>query len=184
MNFFSKFVAFILIICLAPFFIIISILIYFEDGRPILFKQKRIGYQNQFFYIYKFRTMKTDTPDIATHLLESKNLITFWGKFFRKYSIDELPQLINVFNGDMVFIGARPALFNQHDLIELRTKNQIHHHKPGLTGLAQVNGRDKISIKEKVSYEIDYLNNQSLLLNFKIIFKTIFQLIFPKNISH
>jgi len=120
--------------------------------------------------------MKKDTPDIPTHLVnDSDSLYTAIGPFLRKYSIDELPQLINIVKGDMIFIGARPALYNQDDLIELRTQTGVHTLMPGVSGWAQVNGRDELSIQEKVKMDIYYLENQSLWLDIKILFMTVFK---------
>ena len=120
--------------------------------------------------------MKKDTPDIATHLVnDSDSLYTAIGPFLRKYSIDELPQLINIVKGDMIFIGARPALYNQDDLIELRTQTGVHTLMPGVSGWAQVNGRDELSIQEKVKMDVYYLKNKSLWLDIKILFMTVFK---------
>jgi len=120
--------------------------------------------------------MKKDTPDIPTHLVnDSDSLYTAIGPFLRKYSIDELPQLINIVKGDMIFIGARPALYNQDDLIELRTQTGVHTLMPGVSGWAQVNGRDELSIQEKVKMDVYYLKNKSLWLDIKILFMTIFK---------
>lgn len=129
--------------------------------------------------------MKKETPDIPTHLVkEAQNYNTNLGPILRKLSIDELPQLINILKGEMGFIGPRPALYNQDDLIQLRTKVGVHKLKPGVTGWAQVNGRDELPIPQKVELDEYYLINQSILLNINIIFKTVFQIIFPKGISH
>ena len=184
MELLSKFIAVLLIIFLSPLFIVISVIIYIDDGRPILFRQKRIGKKNKHFYIFKFRTMRVGTGDVATHLFDNSSAITFCGRFLRKWSLDEIPQLFNIIKGDMVFIGPRPALHNQYDLINLRKENNLDSLKPGLTGLAQINGRDNITIEDKVSLELSYLNEMSLILNLKIIFKTLLQLILPKNVSH
>ena len=129
--------------------------------------------------------MKKDTPDIPTHLVnDSDSLYTAIGPFLRKYSIDELPQLINIVKGDMIFIGARPALYNQDDLIELRTQTGVHTLMPGVSGWAQVNGRDELSIQEKVKMDVYYLKNKSLWLNIKILLMTIAQVLFSKGVSH
>ena len=145
----------------------------------------RIGINNDEFWIYKFRTMKKDTPDIATHLVkEARDYNTVIGPILRKLSIDELPQLINIVKGEMVFVGPRPALYNQDNLIKLRTEKNIHNLKPGVTGWAQVNGRDELSIPEKVKLDEYYLQNKSIILDIKILFMTGFQVIFPKGVSH
>ena len=149
-NIVSKIFSLFLLIILSPILILVAIAIVLNNGFPILFKQKRVGKNNAHFWIYKFRTMKRDTPDIATHLLEdSASFYTSIGPFLRKFSLDELPQLFNIVKGDMIFIGPRPALYNQDDLIELRTQTGVHLLMPGLTGWAQVNGRDELSIKIK-----------------------------------
>ena len=180
----TRIISLILLILLIPILVIISILIYLADGFPIIFKQKRVGVYNSEFIIYKFRTMKKDMSDIPTHLLKnSNNVYIKFGLFFRKYSFDELPQLLNIIKGDIVFIGPRPALHNQGDLIDLRTESDIHLIKPGITGWSQVNGRDNLTINEKVEYDLFYVKNRSLLLNLTILIKTISQLIRPKGIS-
>lgn len=130
------------------------------------------------FKLYKFRTMKTDTPNVATHLLKNpEKYITSIGKFLRKSSLDELPQLINILKGDMTYVGPRPALYNQYDLIHLRTKAGVHRLLPGVTGWAQINGRDAISIKEKVKYDKYYLNNRSVKFDLKIVFLTVLRVL-------
>ena len=143
---------------LSPFIILVMILIFFADGTPIFFAQRRVGINNQIFFIYKFRTMKNNLKDIPTHLISSgENLYTRSGPFLRKFSLDELPQLFNIFKGDMNFIGPRPALYNQEDLIDYRTKLGIHTIKTGLTGWAQINGRDDLTIEEKVLKDKYYM---------------------------
>ena len=150
----SKIFSLIFLICLSPILLIVAIAIMIDDGFPILFRQKRVGKNNAHFWIYKFRTMKKDAPDIATHLVkDGTSLYTSIGPFLRKFSFDELPQLINILKGDMIFIGPRPALYNQDDLIALRTQAGVHTLLPGVTGWAQVNGRDELSIPEKVKMD-------------------------------
>tara|TARA_B100001250_G_C19697894_1_gene743440 strand:+ start:93 stop:644 length:552 start_codon:yes stop_codon:yes gene_type:complete len=179
----SKLLSVIFIILFSPILIIVAIGILLDDGLPILFKQKRIGLNNSYFWIYKFRTMRKDTPDIATHLLnDSQSLYTMIGPFIRKYSIDELPQLINIIKGDMNFVGPRPSLHNQDDLNKLRTKVGVHTLIPGVTGWAQVNGRDELSISEKVEMDLFYKNNKSFSLDFKILFLTILKVFKADNI--
>ena len=174
-----------LFIILIPIFIIIALLIIIDDGFPILFRQKRVGVSNDHFNIYKFRTMKKDTPDIPTHLLsDPESLYTKFGPLLRKLSLDELPQLINIIRGDMVFIGPRPALHNQYDLIQLRTESGIHKLMPGITGWAQVNGRDELPIPAKVKFDEYYLKNRSLKLDMLIILKTIFKSLKMSGVSH
>ena len=156
-----------------------------DDGFPIYFRQKRIGSNNTEFWVYKFRTMKNDIPDIPTHLFdENQNLYTLSGPLIRKFSIDELPQLINILKGEMVFIGPRPALYNQDDLAELRTKAGVHTLMPGVTGWAQVNGRDELSIPDKVKMDTYYLENKSLWLDIKILFLTVLKVFKTEGVTH
>ena len=168
-------VAVILLIFLFPVFIVFSIIVKIESKGPILFKQERIGKNKKSFKIYKFRTMRTDTPkDMPTHMLRNAEMyITKSGKFMRKTSIDELPQLINIIKGDMSFIGPRPALWNQDDLIEERDKYGANDIKPGLTGLAQISGRDELEIPVKASFDGEYVQKMSFWFDIKIFFKTI-----------
>ena len=181
----NKIFSLILLFCLSPILLIIAFVIIVNDGFPILFRQKRVGHNNAHFWIYKFRTMKKDAPDIATHLLkDGKSLYTSIGPFLRKFSFDELPQLINILKGDMKFIGPRPALYNQNDLIGLRTQVGIHRLVPGVTGWAQVNGRDKLSIQDKVKMDEFYFKNQSLSLDMKILYMTIFKVFKTEGVSH
>ncbi len=180
----NKIISLFMMIILMPIFLVISLIIVIDDGFPIFFMQKRIGKNKKLFDIIKFRTMKNNTKDIPTHLVKNyDNKILRSGIFLRKYSLDELPQIINVIFGDINFIGPRPALFNQQDLIELREKYNIHSIKPGITGWAQVNGRDSLSIKEKVKYDDYYIKNKSFILDIKILYKTIFKVFFAKDIS-
>ena len=182
---FSRLVAFLLLVILSPFFIVVAILIIFEDGLPVFFKQKRVGINNTFFHIYKFRSMKKGTPNVATHLLTNpqKYLLKI-GSFIRKTSLDELPNLFNIVKGDMLFIGPRPALYNQYDLIDLRTNEGIDKLKPGITGWAQINGRDEISNTEKVSLEKEYLQKKSIIFDLKIILLTFLNVIRSKGVGH
>jgi Sugar transferases involved in lipopolysaccharide synthesis len=170
--------------CLSPVFALVALAIIIDAGFPIFFKQKRVGLHNTHFWIYKFRTMKNDTPDIATHLVkDEKSLYTGIGPFLRKYSFDELPQLFNILKGDMIFIGPRPALYNQDDLIELRNQAGVHTLMPGVTGWAQVNGRDELSIPDKVKMDEYFLKNKSLWLNIKILFLTVFKVLKMEGVS-
>ena len=163
------------LIILLPFFCIFAIIIKLESRGPIFFKQKRIGKDKKEFYIYKFRTMRTDTPkDMPTHLLkDAESYITKSGKVFRKTSIDELPQIINILKGQMSIIGPRPALWNQYDLIKERDKYNANSIRPGLTGWAQVNGRDELEIPIKAKFDGEYVEKMSLLFDTKIFLKTI-----------
>lgn len=155
----------------------IIIAIKVEDGilAPVVFAQERIGLQKSHFYMYKFRTMKVDAPrDVATHLMENPELyITKVGKFLRKTSLDELPQLINIVKGDMYIIGSRPALYNQYDLIEARESCGVHQVKPGLTGWAQIHGRDELEISEKVLLDAYYVQHLGPIIDMKCFFGTI-----------
>lgn len=150
-----------------------SIIIKTTSKGPILFKQRRIGKDNIEFNIFKFRTMRTDTPNVPTHLLENpEQWITPIGKFMRKTSLDELPQLFNILKGEMSLVGPRPALYNQLDLKEMRTEVEVHKLIPGLTGWAQINGRDEIPLDVKVGYDKEYLDRKSFMFDIVIIFKT------------
>ena len=181
----SKIFSLFLLICLSPILFIVAIAIIVDDGFPILFRQKRVSQNNAHFLIYKFRTMKKDAPDIATHLVkDGTSLYTSIGPFLRKFSFDELPQLINILKGDMVFIGPRPALYNQDDLIALRTQAGVQTLMPGVTGWAQVNGRDELSIPDKVKMDEYYLINKSLWLNIKILFMTVFKVFKTEGVSN
>lgn len=164
------------IILLSWLFIAIALLIKLEDGGSIIFKQRRIGKNKSEFYIYKFRTMKSSTPkDTPTHLLkDSESYITKIGGFLRISSLDELPQLFNILLGQMSIVGPRPALYNQYDLIAARDKNGSNSITPGLTGWAQVNGRDELPIDIKAAYDGEYVQKMSLLFDIKIILMTVF----------
>ena len=181
----NKLIAIILFVIFLPIFFITALVIFIDDGRPIFFHQKRVGLNKSFFNIIKFRTMKIGTRDIATHLAKSdEQKFLRSGKFLRKYSIDELPQLLNIIYGDINFIGPRPALYNQYDLIEMREKYKLHTLKPGITGWAQVNGRDNLSIEEKVQYDEEYLRRASMGFDLYIIWLTIIKVIKEDGISH
>lgn len=157
-----------------PFMLIAAIAIKVEDPKgPVIFKQTRVGKDKKPFKIYKFRSMWTETPDVPTHLLSDPNqFITKVGAFLRKTSIDEVPQLINILKGDMSFVGPRPSLFSQEDLIEERDKLNVHRVRPGLTGLAQVNGRDELPIPVKAAYDGEYVEKMSFKLDVKLFFRT------------
>ena len=163
------------LIVLTPVFLLLIIAIKIDSKGPILFKQKRIGMYKKHFNILKFRTMRTDTPkDTPTHLLENPNQwITRVGKFLRKTSLDELPQILNIIKGDMSIIGPRPALWNQYDLIAERDKYNANDIYPGLTGWAQINGRDELPIEKKASLDGEYLKQMSFLFDVKCFVGTI-----------
>ena len=157
-----------------PVMLILTLLIRLDSPGPVFFKQKRVGRRKRHFAIYKFRTMRADTPrDIPTHLLEDpERHITRLGRFLRKTSLDELPQVINIFKGDMSFVGPRPALWNQFDLIALRDAAGANDIRPGLTGLAQISGRDELPIGEKAALDGRYAENLSFWTDVKVFFMT------------
>jgi O-antigen biosynthesis protein WbqP len=157
-----------------------------EDGHPPFFSQKRIGLNQKNFLLYKFRSMSINAPsNVPTDLLFDLNIyLTFIGKFLRKFHIDELPNFINIAKGEMVFVGPRPALYNQYDLIELRENLGINKLKPGITGWAQINGRDEISVAQKVQLEQEYLYKKSFLFDIEILIKTFTNVLFSKGVSH
>jgi O-antigen biosynthesis protein WbqP len=158
-----------------PVFLIIASAIKTSSKGPILFKQKRLGKNKSEFYILKFRTMRTDTPnDMPTHLLKDPDFfITKVGKFLRKTSLDELPQIINILKGEMSIVGPRPALWNQYDLIAERDKYGANDIKPGLTGWAQINGRDELPIEKKAKLDGEYVASLSFMFDIKVFFMTI-----------
>lgn len=165
--------------------LVVFIAVRLTSEGPALHWSKRIGKDNKIFLMPKFRSMRINTPQLATHLFTDANsYLTPIGGFIRKTSLDELPQLISVLKGDMSFVGPRPALFNQDDLIQLRTQNGIEKIKPGITGWAQINGRDEIPIPKKVEFDNYYLNNCSVFFDIKILFLTVVKVILRKNISH
>lgn len=176
-------------ICLAlallvPLFVIMIIVRLTSKG-PALYWSDRVGVDNRIFKMPKFRTMRIDTPAVATHLLKDPDAyLTSIGSFLRKTSLDELPQLWSVLKGDMSFVGPRPALFNQDDLIKLRNEKGIHHLVPGITGWAQINGRDELPIPIKVSFDEYYLKNQSFLFDIKIIWMTFVKVLKKEGVSH
>ena len=182
---FNRIVALILLIILLPIFIIVGLLIFLQDGLPVFFKQKRVGVNYSFFYIYKFRTMKKDTPNVATHLLTNpEQYLLKIGALLRKLSLDELPNLINIIRGEMVFVGPRPALYNQDDLMALRVAAGVDKLIPGITGWAQVNGRDELSLEQKVALEKEYLAKKSLFIDFQILIKTFTNVLGSKGVTH
>jgi O-antigen biosynthesis protein WbqP len=170
--------SFLLIVLLSPLFLIIGILIKINSRGPVFFTQMRIGKNNELFKFYKFRTMKDGTPNVATDKLsDSNSYITTSGRILRKTSLDELPQLINILLGGMTFVGPRPALYNQYELKDLRTEAEVHTLLPGVTGWAQVNGRDNNDDYEKTRHDRYYLENQSLWFDIKILFITVFKVL-------
>lgn len=176
----------IFLICFLSLLIaIVALLVKLTSKGPILYWSDRVGVGNTIFKMPKFRTMRVGTPAIATHLLENPDsYLTPIGSFLRRSSLDELPQLWCIVTGEMSFVGPRPALFNQLDLIDLRTKNGVHVLVPGVTGWAQINGRDALSAEQKVSFDKDYLKKMSLYFDMKILFLTIVRVLNRENISH
>ena len=163
----------------------ISLLVKHTSKGPVIYWSDRVGKDNTIFRMPKFRTMRIDTPAVATHLLNDPDrYLTPVGKFLRKSSLDELPQLWSVLKGDMSFVGPRPALFNQDDLIALRTGKGVHRLIPGITGWAQINGRDDIPISVKVDYDEYYLKNRSFFFDLKILWNTFFKVIKKKGVAH
>lgn len=177
-------VLFALLILLIPL-CLVAILVKLTSAGPIVYWSDRVGRHNKIFKMPKFRTMRVDTPAVATHLLsDPAQFLTPVGSFLRKSSLDELPQLWSIFKGDMSFVGPRPALFNQDDLIALRTQYGVDEVLPGLTGWAQINGRDELPIPVKVKLDVDYVNSQSFWLDLKIIFLTFVKVLGRDGIQH
>ncbi len=175
----------ILLLVLVVPMIIIALLVKTTSKGPFLYWSDRVGVGNGIFKMPKFRTMRIDTPAVATHLLSNPDqFLTPIGPFLRKWSLDEFPQLWSVLKGDMSFVGPRPALFNQDDLIALRTECGVHRLIPGITGWAQINGRDDIPIPKKVEFDEYYLRNQSFLLDMKILHLTLFKVLRAEGVKH
>lgn len=167
------------VLVLAPILFIIALVIKFDSKGPVLFQQKRVGKNKAYFQILKFRTMQVDAPgDSPTHLLENpKDHITKVGRILRKTSLDELPQLFNIIKGEMAIVGPRPALWNQFDLIEERDKYGVNSVTPGITGFAQINGRDELTIEDKAKLDGEYVDKMSILVDIQCLFKTIFKVL-------
>lgn len=164
---------------------LLALLVRFTSPGPILFWSERVGCHNRIFWMPKFRSMRIDAPVVATHLLvDSAAYLTPVGSFLRQSSLDELPQLWNILLGEMSFVGPRPALFNQHDLIAMRTERGIQELLPGLTGWAQVNGRDELTILEKVQLDAFYLKHKSLFFDIKILWLTLIKVLNRDNVLH
>ena len=185
----KRFFDFILSCCAAIVFVVpivmISLLVKLTSSGPVLYWSDRVGRNNRIFKMPKFRSMRLDTPAVATHLLaDPSTYLTPIGRFLRKTSLDELPQIWSILKGDMSFVGPRPALFNQDDLIELRTQKGVHKLTPGLTGWAQINGRDELPIPVKVEFDEYYLHNQSFLLDMKIILQTALKVVRREGVTH
>ncbi len=166
-------------------FLITALMVRVTSKGPILYWSQRVGKNNVLFSMPKFRSMGVDTPAVATHLLtDPKALLTPIGSFLRKSSLDEIPQLWSILKGDMSFVGPRPALFNQDDLIALRTQSGVHTLTPGLTGWAQINGRDELPIPQKVALDVEYLKKRSFCFDIKILFLTFVKVIRKDGITH
>jgi len=165
--------------------ILIALCVKLTSKGPALYWSDRVGLNNTLFRMPKFRTMRLDTPEVATHLMKDPDrYLTSVGSFLRKFSLDELPQLWSILKGDMSFIGPRPALYNQDDLVDLRSKRGIHRLVPGVTGWAQVNGRDDIPIPLKVEYDAYYMKNKSIILDLKIVWMTAVNVLRKRGIKH
>lgn len=165
--------------------LLVALLVRLTSRGPVLYWSERVGRENLIFRMPKFRSMQMGTPAVATHLLSDPDrYLTPIGSFLRKSSLDELPQLLSIIKGDMSFVGPRPALYNQHDLIELRTRSGVHLLLPGLTGWAQINGRDELPIAQKVALDIEYLQKKSFWLDMKIIFFTAVKVLRRDNVTH
>lgn len=177
-------VSLLLIIFLSPIFLIISFIIAIDAGNPVIYKQYRVGKDNRLFYIYKFRTMKNNTRLAATKdLTEADSVITKSGRFLRKTSLDELPQLFNVLKGDMSFVGPRPLIPEEKEIRAIRKEYGVYSVRPGITGWAQVNGRDMLSDEEKALFDKEYIDKQSIAFDIKIMFLTVMVVLKRENIA-
>lgn len=178
-------IAFVAVVLLALPIFAVALLVKLTSSGPVLYWSDRVGRNNRIFKMPKFRSMRIDTPSVATHLLENPDQwLTPIGSFLRKSSLDELPQLWSILKGDMSFVGPRPALFNQEDLIALRTQHEVHELVPGLTGWAQVNGRDELPIPQKVQFDIEYLHRRSIVFDLKILWLTALKVLVRDGVSH
>lgn len=172
------------LIILSPLFLVVSVGVLISDGSPVLFRQKRVGKNNELFEIYKFRTMKRGTENVASNDLSDADVkITRFGKILRATSIDELPQLLNILNGSMSLIGPRPLIPEETRIRELREKYNVYSVRPGITGWAQVNGRDNVSAEKKALLDKEYVEKQSLMFDIKIFFMTIHQVLCRKDVN-
>ena len=184
-RFFDIILAFILIVLFSAPMLVVALYIRLMSRGPAIFWSDRVGINNSIFRMAKFRTMKLNTPQVATHLMDnSKEYLIPGGEILRISSLDELPQLFNVLKGDMSFVGPRPALFNQDDLVKLRTEKNIHTLVPGVTGWAQVNGRDDLEISVKVSFDEYYLKNRSFAFDLKIMLLTAVKVLKREGVQH
>ena len=172
------------LIILSPLFLLISLIILIGDGKPVLFRQKRVGKNNELFTIYKFRTMKRGTENVASGKLENANAkITKFGRILRATSIDELPQLFNILNGTMSLVGPRPLIPEETEIRELREKYNVYSIRPGITGWAQVNGRDNISLEQKALLDKEYVEKQSLGFDIKILVMTVLKVLRREDVN-
>ena len=182
---FDLFVGVILLLSLVIIMLLIAIAIRLTSKGPSLYWSDRVGKKNKIFKMPKFRSMLTGTPAVATHLLDNPDAyLSPIGSFLRLSSLDELPQIFSVLKGDMSFVGPRPALFNQDDLISLRSEKNVDKLLPGITGWAQVNGRDELSIPDKVALDVEYLNHQSFWFDMKILWMTFLKVVKRDGVSH
>ena len=174
-----------LLVLLSPLMLVVALMIKLTSKGSVLYWSDRVGIDNKIFRMPKFRTMRVNTPPIATHLFKNPDQsLTLIGSFLRRFSLDELPQLFSIMSGNMTFVGPRPALFNQYDLMELRTEKNIHKLIPGVTGWAQVNGRDNLPIPVKVEFDEYYLKNKSFPLDFKVLLITLVKAVKGEGVHH
>ena len=184
-RFFDVMLSLLAFVILFFIFVFTGMWVSLTSKGTVLYWSQRVGRNNQLFNMPKFRTMRTDTPAVATHLLQDPDQwLTPVGSFLRKSSLDELPQLWSIFKGDMSFVGPRPALYNQNDLIELRTQAGVHTLQPGLTGWAQINGRDELPIPVKVKFDIEYMQRKSFLFDLYILWMTFLKVIHRDGVTH
>lgn len=184
-RFFDFVLALLCSLLLAPVALLLALAVRISSPGSVLYWSDRVGRENQIFKMPKFRSMRSDTPALPTHMLmDPQRWLTPVGPFLRKTSLDELPQLWSILKGDMSFVGPRPALFNQEDLVALRTHRGIHHLTPGLTGWAQVNGRDELTIAEKVEFDTEYLVRRSFLFDLKILWLTLLRVLSRDAVLH
>ncbi|MGH4052321.1 MAG: sugar transferase [Clostridium sp.] len=183
-RFLDVIISLVILVLLSPILLIVGVLIKLNSKGPVLFTQMRIGKGNELFKFYKFRTMRVGTPNVSTDKLDNtKSYITSIGKVLRKTSIDELPQLLNTLKGDMTFVGPRPALYNQKTLKDMRTKVGVHKLLPGVTGWAQINGRDDNDDRMKTEHDLYYLKNKSFIFDVKILFSTVFKVLRAEGVN-
>ncbi len=176
-------VSLLLIIISSPVFLIVALIVLIDSGHPVIFKQYRVGKGNKLFYIYKFRTMRVNTRNASTdELSEAEHVITKSGRILRKTSLDELPQLFNVLTGKMSFVGPRPLIPEEKEIRQIRKEYNVYSVRPGITGLAQVNGRDMLSAEEKALFDKEYVEKQSFMLDMKILFRTVLVVLKRENI--